>query len=117
MVDVIFLLVIFLMTSANFIPKNELNIQLPKIKDSHASSSLNPMHTLWLTHDKKVYLNSHFVPWNTLKITLKNTFTDPQKTLLIKGDKTVPYEDMIKLMGIVKSAGIKRISLATEVNP
>ncbi len=113
MVDIVFLLIIFFMTSSTLVKKSAIKIDLPKA--SSGSSEKEQPLTLLISKDSKIHFDNQEIQEENLQDFLKNKISNPQnETITIKGDKQVPYEKIIKVMGIVKNIGIKSILLSTE---
>ena len=113
MIDVVFLLIIFFMVSSTFITHRGIKVKLPQSTNSESESK----NLLELTVNQfgRVFLNGKEYSDKQLAIELKKQRIEKkQNVVIIKGDKLVPYNRMIKAMDIAKIAGIERVSLATE---
>jgi biopolymer transport protein ExbD len=41
---------------------------------------------------------------------------DPEATVYVRGDRTIPYGEVMRLMGVVSTAGFARLSLLAEAD-
>lgn len=113
LVDVVFLLVIFFMVTSTFIKNPGIGVNLPSSK---AADSV-PKKDIIITIDKdgRVYIGDTEMSFSEVGAYIKRVVTkNPSRTVVLRGDKTIPYAKLIEIMDIVKLAGVNRLSLATE---
>ena len=112
MIDIVFLLIIFFMVSSTFIKSRGIKVKLPGA--SSAQSEKSNQLVVTIKKDGEVYLNDVPVQIRSLEKKLRQEREKtPENTLIIRGDRSVPYEKMIEIMDIAKIAGLEKISLAT----
>lgn len=111
MTDIVFLLLIFFMITSTLVNPNALKLLLPK---STNQTSTQPTVTVSIDKGINFYLNAKVTPFSMLesKIVeiLKNS-DDP--CISIEAEKSVPIEQVVRIMNIAKTYGYKSI-LATE---
>ncbi|BBM88502.1 biopolymer transport protein ExbD [Spirochaetota bacterium] len=114
MVDVVFLLIIFFMTSSTLVKVRALKVDLPQA--NNAQREIKDQITLTIQSDRKLYINGQQTSVSDLKKQLETLATATQQpVVIIEGDKNVAYQDIISLMSLAKEAGVVRVSLAARV--
>ncbi len=114
MVDIVFLLIIFFMTSSTLIQVRALKVDLPGT--AAADSEIKKQLTLSLQKDGTLYINGRVVSMQQVTSALQKRATEEQTpVVIIEADKSVPYEQVVRLMGIAKAAGIERVSLSAQL--
>ncbi len=111
MTDIVFLLLIFFMVTSTLINPNALKLLLPK---STNQTSSHPAVVISIDKNLTFYLNTKVTPFSRLEsqiVELLKNSDDP--TLSIEAEKSVPIEQVVKVMNIAKTYGYKAI-LATE---
>lgn len=101
MTDLMFLLLVFLLIATTLINPNALKLTLPtssnQIKDK-------PMTTVSITPDLQYYVESETVPFTELETVLKSRMINNDKpTISLHADKTVPIDNVVKVMNIAKN--------------
>lgn len=101
MTDLMFLLLVFLLIATTLINPNALKLTLPtssnQIKDK-------PMTTVSITPDLQYYVESEPVPFTELETVLKSRMINNDKpTISLHADKTVPIDNVVKVMNIAKN--------------
>ena len=115
MIDVVFLLIIFFMVSTVFVDfSRKMDINLPTSKSSTLDESAKTLEVEMLK-DKKIFLSGKLVTLLGLETTLaKMELKDKKPTAIIRADKSLPYGDVIQVMGILQKKGIPDISVAVK---
>ena len=115
MIDVVFLLIIFFMVSTVFVDfSRKMDINLPTSKSSTLDESVKTLEVEMLK-DKKIFLSGKPVTLLGLETTLaKMELKDKKPTAIIRADKSLPYGDVIQVMGILQKKGIPDISVAVK---
>ncbi len=114
MTDMIFLLLLFLMIATTMIgPNNALKLLLPKSANQLKDK---PYTTVSITEELQYYVELTPVPFSQLESALKAKLTDAEDpTVSLHCDKTVPVDEVVKVMNIAKDNHYKLI-LATTPN-
>mgnify|MGYP002277684075 CR=1 FL=1 len=115
MTDIVFLLLIFFMVTSTLIAPNALKLLLPQ---SNNQTAAKPITTISITKDLKYYINDDNsikrVKFREIEPFLKEKFGNDNTDIYISlhADKSVPIEEVVKLMNIARRNKYKMI-LAT----
>jgi len=116
LIDVLFLLLIFMMVSSSFIEEPGIKLSLPETKS--APSVKKSEYTLYVKENGKLFLNNKAVTMEDLEKNLLNTVKEMKdESLILKGDKNIPYGKVVQIMDIVKKSGVKRLVISTRQDP
>ena len=112
MTDIVFLLLIFFMVTSTLIAPNALKLLLPQ---SNSQAPAKPQVTVSITKDFQYYVgetkaNSLNDVEHMLRVQLAK---EEQPTLALHVDKSVPMEEVVKVMNIAKDNKF-RVILATS---
>jgi len=114
MTDIVFLLLVFFMVTSTLVSPNALKLLLPR---SNSQTAAKPITTVSITADLQYYVEQTPVPFNTLEIYLqKKLLGQEEPTISLHADRTVPVEEVVKVMNIAKDNHFKLI-LATAPLP
>lgn len=115
MTDIVFLLLIFFMVTSTLIAPNALKLLLPQ---SNNQTAAKPITTISITSSKKYYINDNNdvrqVRFQEIEPFLQNKFGTSNDDIYISlhADKSVPVEEVVKMMNIARRNKYKMI-LAT----
>ena len=113
LIDVLFLLLIFMMVSSTFMEEPGIKLDLPETQS--APSVKKSEYTLSVEKDGELFLNEKSVTLEDLEENLKNTLKEMKdESLILKGDTNIPYGQVVKIMDIVKKSGVKKLIIATR---
>jgi len=108
------LLVVFMVATPMLIQSN-ININLPKVEnknDSQANKSL----VILIDKNGTIFINNNAIRLKELGIFVKHySINNKDGFVVINGDKQVKYDMVVKVLDVVKSQGIKKVSLGIEV--
>ncbi|MDF3819746.1 biopolymer transporter ExbD [Leptospira sp. 96542] len=113
MVDVILVLLVIFMVTANFLKKESLNINLPKVQaaDPNVAESVQ----VALTKTGAILLEGKDTDVQGL---IKNLEREakirPNMRLTLSADESLPYGKITELMGIIRKAGVTKIALSVK---
>ncbi|MCK4644591.1 biopolymer transporter ExbD [bacterium] len=114
LVDVVFLLIIFFMVTTTFVYQPSITINLPgssqpvNVNRNYISISIDRSGGIFL-FEKRVESTDE------LFSSLRREFErDPERVVLIRGDKDSKYENIVKVIDTVKRTGLKRVLIATK---
>lgn len=113
LVDIILVVLIIFMVTAPMFMKPTINVNLPKAAsgDQTAPSKLN----IALTADGRINLNGKFVSENEVKdFSAQEVAKNPDAQAIISADKDVPHGQVVGILDIVKTAGIKKFAISIE---
>ena len=116
LVDVMLVLLIVFMVAAPLMTVG-VPVNLPRSAAARAASS-NPPLVLTVAPGNRLYIREEEVTEDTLTQRLQALReADPEAPVHVRGDRTVPYGDVLRVMGRVSRAGITRVSLIAEAEP
>ncbi|WP_421918419.1 ExbD/TolR family protein [Marinifilum sp.] len=111
MTDIVFLLLIFFMVTSTLISPNALKLLLPKSSNQTAAK---PITTVSIDKNFNFYLETTPVPFSQLEHKLQRKLSNEEDpTISLHVDKSVPMEQVVKVMNIAKNNKYKLI-LATR---
>jgi len=109
LIDVLFLLVIFVLLSAKFEPDAGIRVDLPQGKSRETVQ--NEPVTLKVTQDGVIYLEKNETALDALPDAIRKVrekMNDP--VLVIEADKRVEWERVVQVTDAAKSAGQAKIN-------
>jgi len=111
LVNIVFLLLIFLMLSSNFITQPGLKVELPRVVTSEAVK-YDKIEIL-LTEGEQIYLDGRQVTAEELKSAF-NKAAGNNQAVLIKADRRVSLGKASQLWDLARQSGITQINIATN---
>ncbi|UGS20715.1 ExbD/TolR family protein [Flavobacterium cyclinae] len=112
MTDIVFLLLIFFMLTSTMVTTNALDLVLPKAKgktDSNKSTSVS------IDKDLNFFIDKDKVNEADLESQLLALFANVEnKSIVLRAEKSVPHEKVVKVMDI---AYRNQIKMVVAVNP
>ena len=115
MVDIVFLLIIFFMISSSFVKDKGVNVDLPEAASSKSSTQNDIV--ISVLNNGQIYFNKIKVtPRRLRKILIKQSQNQSKNKdiVIIKGDKSAPYEKIMQVMDIARLSGFNNLSLSTD---
>ncbi|MEZ7875838.1 MAG: biopolymer transporter ExbD [Polaribacter sp.] len=107
MTDIVFLLLIFFMLTSTLVTVSAIDVLLPKAGGKTENSSSIAVS---ITDKSLFYIDKTKVSATDLESEiLKKIGTDKQKTIIIRGDKEVPYRNIMKVIDIANRNKLKMI--------
>jgi biopolymer transport protein ExbD len=113
MVDIILVLLVIFMVTANFLKKESVNINLPKVAaaDPNVAESVQ----IAITRDGKVLLEGNEINNEKLLNTLeKKSKLRPNMRVTLSADDKLPYGLIANVMGLIRKAGVTKIALSVK---
>lgn len=113
-IDVIMaLLVVFMVSIPSLI--EGLEVQLPQTKAVAALPvTTTEIAVLTIKADGTFFLDANQSSWENLEFQLKQNVVDQNKVLYLQADKDVPYGDVVRLMGFMRTAGIRNLNVVAK---
>jgi biopolymer transport protein TolR len=116
LVDVMLVLLVIFMVTAPIIQQG-VSVDLPKIRAAGLNSQEDPL-VVGLTKDGTIYLNDNPIALADLRGKLVAIGqASPDRALLLRADRSVPYGDVVGVIAAIKDAGINRLGMVTEPAP
>jgi biopolymer transport protein TolR len=100
-----------------------INVDLPEVEDAEAIDTKATSVLLSVALDKengsaRILINEEPVALESLRSRLeKEHRLNPRVSLVVQGDKGVPWQDMAAVIGAVQASGIQGMSLVTIPPP
>ncbi|MCF6147869.1 MAG: biopolymer transporter ExbD [Candidatus Kuenenia sp.] len=113
LIDVIFLLLLFLMLSAHFVTQPGIKITLP----TAATAKLHPEKdiTIFIAEDNYLYLNTEKVAIDALPDKLRTMVRESKKkSVTIRADERIDLGMAVKVMDIAKQAEAEGLIISTK---
>ena len=113
MTDIVFLLLLFFMISSTLIAPNALKLLLP---ESNNQTEVKAVTTISITTDLKYYVNDNGtlkkVAFGEIEPFLQKRYKAGTEDVYISlnADKTVPWEEVVKIMNIARKNKFKLIA-------
>lgn len=119
MMDIVFLLLCFFITSSVFSQwECEVNLTLPSAKSGQSATRLPGEIILNVSRDGTVTVNQRTFRGEELDALLKKVSGYlPGQPVIVRADKGTAYGDFMRVVDACKGAGIAEISLATAEAP
>jgi len=110
-IDIMLVLLVIVLTSASFVSKSEIPIDLPQGKGESASTE--PMKYIIIDQTGVLYFENHKMTFEALqkKILSLNPKTE---RLVIRSDAKSQFQNFVKVIDLLKSHGFKQVSIETK---
>ena len=113
-VDVMLLLLIVFMVTAPLLTVG-VPVDLPKTKASQITDESTPV-IITIKEDGEIALQNRIIEPQLLIPRLEAVAkSKPETRVFVRGDKSVPYGEVIAIMAQVQSAGFNRVALITKL--
>ena len=115
MVDVVLVLLIIFMVITPMLQRGK-DVQLPKAMkvDDEKKGASDPV-VVSVTPDKHIYIESESYDDEGFQVELqKKLISNPGQRILLKGDQSLVFEDVRRVMNLARKAGAKSIALGVE---
>lgn len=98
MTDIVFLLLIFFMLASTLVTTNAIDILLPK---ASGKTENKKSVAVSITKDLRYYIDQRLVGESVLEGELKTLLTNQeQPTIVLRAEKSVPVDNVVKVMDI-----------------
>lgn len=119
MIDVIFcILTFFILAAVGLTRQQVIDLTLPSVNNSVPVSG-DSRDRLYVSVDSvgQVYIDANAVPLSLLKdVLLQHQQIAPNGTIVLYASSSARYEDVIKVLDLLRSVGGDRVALATLPN-
>lgn len=113
MVDVILVLLVIFMVTANFLKKESININLPKV--ASADPNIKESKQLAVTRDGKLFLEGRAVTEPALLEEMsRESKYRPNMRVTLSADENLSYGAVSRVMGLLRRAGVTRMALSVK---
>ena len=113
MVDIILVLLVIFMVTANFLKKESININLPKVAAS--DQNIKESKQVAVTKDGKLFLEGRSVTETGLlnEITSEARYR-PNMRVTLSADENLSYGTVSRIMGLLRRCGVTRMALSVK---
>lgn len=113
LVDIMLVLVIILMVTAEFTKYRTVPVQLPKV--NAATMKREPQKVSLTIRADGLYLNDKKVERSNLQQRLRQAkAAQPEIAVILRAEGKAEYQDVLSLLDQVKEAGISKVGLAVD---
>jgi biopolymer transport protein TolR len=113
LVDVMLVLLIIFMVTAPML-QTGVDVNLPEAKAQTIPDDEGKL-ILTITKDKRVFLGKLQIPWDDVEKVLKNNAKlNADRELYLHADRALLYGDVVKIMAVVKQAGVDKLAMVTD---
>jgi len=114
LVDVCLVLLIIFMVVTPLLQKG-VNVTLPSTVDPEKMPENEKQLEVSIKSDGNVFIGQNWVTNDNLPSTLKEVYeTNPERQVVVKGDKNLTYKDVRKVMRLINEAGFSSVAPTTE---
>ena len=107
MTDVVFNLLIFFMLTSTLVHPSAIKLLLPK---GSSQTSAKPLTTVSITSDLNYYIEKQPVAFDQIESILRQKLgSNPDIYISLHADKTVPFENVVKVLDIAQRNNYKLI--------
>ena len=117
MIDImLFLLVFFMLGTIYMVQTNEIPVNLPQTKNVQPLDVKPNIVKVTVTMSGEIMFGDLLISRNDLAQKISETLsTDSDAVFVLLGDKSARYEQVVKVLDLMKKSGVKHVSIATEV--
>jgi biopolymer transport protein TolR len=113
-VDVMLVLLVIFMVTAPLLTAG-VDVDLPKTQAAQATGQDEPL-VVSMNAQKKLFLQETELDRDALIARLKAvTASKPEQRIFVRGDRGLPYGDVMEVMGALSAAGFSKVSLVAEI--
>ena len=114
LIDIVLLLLVFFMFTANFIMQPGIKITLPKAQTSKPQEEENII--VFITEGNEIYFNDRKISIEELKEALEEKLkTAEKKIVILKADEKINLGLAVKVMDIAKEAKAENLVISTQI--
>jgi biopolymer transport protein ExbD len=113
LIDVLFLLLIFLMVSSTFIEQPGIKLDLPEAQSAAVFEQKE--YILYIDKEGKLFLNDAETSMPDLEGKIKAALPKMKdSTLILKADQSTTHGVVVKAMDVIKKSGVKKLVIGTK---
>lgn len=113
LVDIVLVLLITFMVTANFIAQRSIKVDLPK-SETGESAKPSPL-ALTLTKTGTLLLNGKVSDRNKIKLYINAKFANPEEAeAIIAADEDVSHGNVVSMIDFVRKLGIERFAISVS---
>ena len=109
--DIMFFLLLFFLIASSLVTSNGINLNLPS---SNANVVPDKTINISITQDLQYFIDKNPVSFEMIPSSIEAAIgVSEAPTIVIRADKNIPLEQVVKVMSIVKDMNLKMV-LATD---
>ncbi|HLP60189.1 MAG TPA: biopolymer transporter ExbD [Candidatus Deferrimicrobium sp.] len=113
LIDVMFMLLVFLMISSTFLDQPGIKLELPSAQSSVVVEQKD--YVLFVDKAGKMFLNNNGIALDNLEAGIKDALPKMKDSaLILKADQDVSHGAVVKIMDIVRKSGVKKLIIGTK---
>jgi biopolymer transport protein ExbD len=113
LIDIVFLLLVYFLLTTNFMVDEGIKVKLPQAQA--AAPQTQQEITVYVDKEGRSFLINQEISLDLLFKRLKEMIGEQEDRLVVvKADRSVILNKVVKVMDVAKSAGAGRLCLATE---
>ena len=114
LIDVLFLLLIFLMISSTFLEQPGIKLELPEAKSAMMVEQRE--FVLSVKQDGTIYLNDVEIQLDKLEEKMKEVLPQMKEgALILEADQDVSHGLVVQIMDVAKNSGVKKLVIGTKL--
>jgi biopolymer transport protein TolR len=114
LVDVVLVLLIIFMVVTPMLQRGK-DVKLPNAAKQKEDDTKSDPLIVSVTADKKIYLEKDPFDEEGLRLAIAAKLTvEPFKPILLKGDTSLPFEEVRKVLAIMQKGGAKTVKLGVQ---
>lgn len=114
LIDVMFLLLIFLLISSTFLEQPGIKLELPETKSSETVKQRE--FALFIDKSGRIFLNQEEIKEIELEKRIKKVLPEMKdQAIILKADNSSSHGVVVKVMDIIKRSGVKKLIIGTKV--
>jgi len=113
LVDVVLVLLIIFMVTANFIVRETMEVDLPKA--ANAGETVQGLVAVVMDRQGRLFLDGEEVTEAQLRAKVQQSVQrDAETRAILSADQSLPYGEVMHLIDVVKGEGVSRFALNIE---
>ncbi len=108
LVDIAFIIILFLGIVSTLAPISSLNVYLPEA--STGSPKIEPAQIV-IDKDGKIFIRGKEVGLEDIRVYIRKTHA---RAVVILADKRTEYGNVVKVIDVAKQAGVEEVNIATR---
>ena len=116
MIDImLFLLVFFMLSTMYMVQANTIQINLPAAAAANRETRPDIVH-LTVNQEGYVFFDTEEQPAVNLAASVQQQLNkNPETVFVLRGDRKAEYNDVVKVLDLLKKTGVRHVSIATEL--
>ncbi len=111
-IDIMLVLLAIVLTTATFISQGRLDIAVPNASSKTPPPNDQPLTRLEIDANEVLYFNDQAVEIGELGQEI--AALEPQTSIVLRVDKTVPFQQFVSVLDILKQHNMERLSIVTK---